>query len=60
MRDQIATDIAEIMTRPDIAERNRTFGYEVPKLSPQAFTDLIARETGEWREIIKEVGLKLD
>ncbi len=44
----------------DIAERNRMLDYEVPKLSPQTFTDPIARETSEWRGIIKAVGLKLD
>lgn len=60
IRSQISADIAQIMARPEIAERNRTFGYEVPKLSPQAFTELIARETNEWREIIKAVDLRLD
>ncbi len=44
----------------DITERNRTLGYGVSKLSTQAFTDLIARETGERRGIIKAVGFKLN
>ena len=29
-------------------ERYRTFGYELPKMSPAAFTELIRQETASW------------
>ena len=60
IRDQIGADIKAVMARPDIVERNRSFGYEVPPLSPAAFAELIVRETSDWRPIIKSVDLRLD
>ncbi|MDB5848584.1 MAG: putative Bug-like extra cytoplasmic solute receptor, family [Rhodoferax sp.] len=59
-RDKIAADIAAVMARPDIVERNRSFGYEVPPLTPTAFAELITRETNDWRPVIKSVDLRLD
>jgi tripartite-type tricarboxylate transporter receptor subunit TctC len=60
VRDKIAADIAAVMELPEMKERNRTFGYEVPKLSPAQFNDLILAETRDWREVIKASNLRLD
>ena len=59
-RDRIAADIKAVLARPDIVERNRGFGYEVPPLSPVEFAELIGRETSDWRAVIKSVDLRLD
>ena len=60
VRARIAADIADVMANPTVAERYRTFGYELPKMSPAAFTDLIRHETVSWRDVITSANLTLD
>jgi tripartite-type tricarboxylate transporter receptor subunit TctC len=60
LRDKIAADIAEALAAPQVAERYRTLGFEAPNLDPQAFADLIKRETQSWGDIIGVAHLKLD
>lgn len=60
VRARIATDIADVLTHPAVAERYRTFGYELPRMSPAAFTELIRRETSAWGEVIAAANLTLD
>jgi tripartite-type tricarboxylate transporter receptor subunit TctC len=60
VRDRIAADIAQALTKPDVVERYRKFGYEAPKLTPAAFGRLMQAETKTWGEVIKASNLKLD
>lgn len=60
VRARIAADIADVLTNPAVAERYRTLGYELPTMSPAAFTELIRRETASWREVIAAANLTLD
>lgn len=60
IRDKIANDISEVLASPQMQERYKTFGYEDPKLSTDAFARQIAKETAEWKHVIREAGLKLD
>lgn len=60
VRARIAADIAEVLAIPAVAERYRTLGYELPRMSPAAFTELIRRETAAWREVIAAANLTLD
>ena len=60
VRARLATDIADVLTNPTVAERYRTLGYELPKMSPADFTALIRRETTSWREVIAAANLTLD
>ncbi len=57
---RIAADIADVLANPVVAERYRTLGYELPKMSPAAFVELIRRETASWREVIAAANLTLD
>ena len=60
VRSQIAADVSAAMAQPDVVERYRTLGYEMPKLTPAAFEEVIRRETLAWADVIKAANLKLD
>ncbi|HSW05177.1 Bug family tripartite tricarboxylate transporter substrate binding protein [Aquabacterium sp.] len=60
VRARVAADIAEVLANPTVAERYRTFGYELPKMSPAAFAELIRQETASWRDVITAANLTLD
>lgn len=59
VREKIANDVSQVLATPQMAERYKTFGYEDPRLSTDAFARQIAKETVEWKKIISEAGLKL-
>jgi tripartite-type tricarboxylate transporter receptor subunit TctC len=58
--DHIATDLREVLDSKEVVERYKTFGYESPRISPAAFSQLIQKETAGWAKIIKSANLKLD
>jgi tripartite-type tricarboxylate transporter receptor subunit TctC len=58
--NRIAADLRAALDTPEIVERYKTFGYETPRLSPAAFTELISRETASWGKVIRAANLKLD
>jgi tripartite-type tricarboxylate transporter receptor subunit TctC len=58
--ERVAADLREILERPEVVERYRTFGYERPALSPSGYAELIRRETESWARIIRAANLKLD
>jgi tripartite-type tricarboxylate transporter receptor subunit TctC len=60
LRDQIAASIAEALAAPEVVERYRTLGFEIPTYSPTELTALIRRESSEWAGVIKAANLKLD
>lgn len=60
LTERLAADLREALDRPEIVERYRTFGYEAPRLTPAAYTQLIRRETAAWGQVIRTANLKLD
>lgn len=58
--EQLAADLRDALDRPEVAERYRTFGYEAPRLSPDAYSQLIRKETAAWGQVIHSANLKLD
>ena len=60
LREKISDDLAEVLASPDLVERYRTFGYEDPKLPPDAYAKQIQLESADWKHVIEEAGLKLD
>lgn len=58
--EQLAADLREALDRPEVVERYRTFGYEAPRLTPTAFSQLIRKETAAWGQVIRTANLKLD
>lgn len=58
--ERIAADLREALDSAEIVERYKTFGYEIPRLSPAAYTQLIQRETVAWGQVIRAANLKLD
>lgn len=58
--ERIAVDLREALGSAEIVERYKTFGYETPRLSPAAYTQLIQRETVAWGQVIRAANLKLD
>lgn len=59
-RARIAADVADVLSMPAVVDRYRTIGYELPKMSSAAFTDVIRRETSAWKEVIANANLTLD
>ncbi|MEN9905068.1 MAG: hypothetical protein RLZZ555_1633, partial [Pseudomonadota bacterium] len=60
LTERLASDLREALDRPEVVERYRTLGYEAPRLTPRAFTQLIERETQAWGQVIRSANLKLD
>ncbi|RSZ30809.1 tripartite tricarboxylate transporter substrate binding protein [Variovorax beijingensis] len=58
--EQLVADLRDALDRSDVVERYRTFGYEAPRLAPEAYSQLIRRETTAWGQIIRTANLKLD
>lgn len=59
-RDRLAADIAKALAAPDVMTRYASIGFESPRLSPDAFAELIRRETLAWAANIQEAHLHLD
>jgi 3-(3-hydroxy-phenyl)propionate hydroxylase len=60
LREKISADVLEALKSPEVTERYRGFDYEIFDAGPDAFADVIRRETKNWAEIIKTANLKLD
>jgi tripartite-type tricarboxylate transporter receptor subunit TctC len=60
IREKIANDISEVLASPEMVERYKTFGYEDPRLSTDAFASHISEESAEWKKIVTKAGLRLD
>lgn len=58
--ERIAADLREALDGKEVVDRYKTFGYESPRLSPLAFSQLIQKETAGWAKIIKSANIKLD
>jgi 3-(3-hydroxy-phenyl)propionate hydroxylase len=60
LREKISADLKEALAAPEVQARYRGFDYEAFDAGPDAFAELIRRETAGWGDIIKAANLKLD
>jgi tripartite-type tricarboxylate transporter receptor subunit TctC len=60
VRSRISADMAEALAAPEVVERYRAIGFEIPAVGDQAFAELIRKETLAWGEIIRAENLRLD
>lgn len=60
VRDALGAAIREVATQPDFRRRALDAGLEVVASSATDFSELLATETRDWREVGARTGLKLD
>ena len=60
IRDKIATDVAEILARPDVKKALEARSFVVDSFGPDAFDKFIVSETVKWDSVIKRAGIKGD
>ncbi|WP_198971769.1 Bug family tripartite tricarboxylate transporter substrate binding protein [Xylophilus sp. ASV27] len=58
--ERLNADLRSVLQLPEVAQRYRDFGYEAPQLTPEAYGQLIKRETAAWGQVIREANLKLN
>jgi tripartite-type tricarboxylate transporter receptor subunit TctC len=56
--DILSREIMAAETSPDFTERLTTLGAEPIITTPQEFAKMIADDTGLWRDIVRDLGLK--
>jgi tripartite-type tricarboxylate transporter receptor subunit TctC len=60
IRDKIATDVAEILGRPDVKSALEARSFVVDNAGPDAFDKFIAAETMKWEKVIKRANIRGD
>jgi tripartite-type tricarboxylate transporter receptor subunit TctC len=60
LRDRLAADITDALATREVSDKLRGIGFEIPRLTPDAFSELIRRETVAWAAQIREANLRLD
>jgi tripartite-type tricarboxylate transporter receptor subunit TctC len=60
IRDKIAADVAEVLSRPDVKKVLEARSFVVTSLGPDAFDKYIASENVKWDAVIKRAGIKGD
>lgn len=55
---RLSTELAAIMSDPEVVERITKLGFEVRSTSPQEFTQFVKDENERWARVIKEEGLE--
>lgn len=55
---KLATDVAEILTMPDVKQKLGTLGMELNPQSPAEFDDLVSREFTKWARVMKQAGIE--
>jgi tripartite-type tricarboxylate transporter receptor subunit TctC len=60
IRDKIAADVAEVLSRPDVKKALEARSFVVTSLGPDAFDKYIASENVKWDAVIKRAGIKGD
>jgi tripartite-type tricarboxylate transporter receptor subunit TctC len=58
--DRLVKELTQILKQPDIVERYRKVGAPVIGEGPEPFAARIAREVPMYREIVEQVGLKVE
>jgi len=57
--DTLATQVNQVLQQPAMRERLAPQGFEVVGGTAQQFRSMIARDTGQWRELSKTVNLAI-
>jgi tripartite-type tricarboxylate transporter receptor subunit TctC len=57
---QLSTEIAAVMKRPDIQERLRAFGAQPAESDPASFAAFLKAEAQTWGDIVRATGIKAD
>src|SRR5882757_9308157 len=60
IRDKIAADVMEVLSRPDMKKALEARSFVVDSFGPDAFDKFIASETVKWDAVIKRAGIKGD
>lgn len=55
---KLSTDVAEILTLPDVKMKLGTLGMELAPQDPKEFDAYIAREYAKWSKVIKQAGIE--
>ena len=58
--DKLQTTAARVIARPEIRQRLIEAGSEPVASTPQAFAELIQRETVAWRTLIERTGVRIE
>jgi tripartite-type tricarboxylate transporter receptor subunit TctC len=53
-------ELVRAIAQDDLRTRMRDFGIETAPWSPDEFNAFVARESAEWRPLIRELGIRLD
>jgi tripartite-type tricarboxylate transporter receptor subunit TctC len=60
IRDKIASDVADILARPDVKSALEGRSFVVDSAGPEVFDKFIAAETVKWGKVIKQANIKGD
>jgi tripartite-type tricarboxylate transporter receptor subunit TctC len=60
IRDKVAADVAEVLSRPDVKKALEARSFVVTSMGPDAFDKYIASELVKWEAVIKRAGIKGD
>ncbi len=55
---KLSTDVAEILTLPDVKAKLATLGMELAPQAPAEFDAFIGREFAKWSKVIKQAGIE--
>ncbi len=55
---RLSTELAAIMSDPEVVQRITGLGFEVRSTSPEVFTQFVKDENERWARVIKEEGLE--
>ncbi|WP_338662035.1 tripartite tricarboxylate transporter substrate binding protein [Pararoseomonas sp. SCSIO 73927] len=57
---RLSAELARAIASEEMSARFTTLGIERANFSPAEFAGFVARENGEWRPLIRELGIRLD
>jgi tripartite-type tricarboxylate transporter receptor subunit TctC len=57
---RLAAEIQKALASPAVAERYRQLDTEPDGAGPEAFLELVRKETPKWAEVVKKSGAKVD
>jgi tripartite-type tricarboxylate transporter receptor subunit TctC len=60
IRDKVAADVAEVLSRPNVKKALEARSFVVTSMGPDAFDKYIASELVKWEAVIKRAGIKGD
>ena len=58
--DKVNAAVADVVSRPDVAQRLADLGVAVEKMSPAEFTKFVSDQVAEWAPEVKASGARLN